>query len=152
MDQAPLQNVAPDWKCGSTGCYDIASLTRLQCQLASGAGGWPWRWVGCGRGAATCGITPARPQRAPGPQRALPWRRPPRPADFKGFAASNAAFCTSLPLAPGVAKVLEAETLRAGGVGSVARPPCRSCPAWLAASLAAPPTLRGPAARPPVIS
>ena len=37
MDQAPLQNVAPDWKWGSTGCYDIASLTRLQCKLQSGA-------------------------------------------------------------------------------------------------------------------
>lgn len=36
VDQAPLQNVAADWKCGSTGCYDIASLTRLQCKLQSG--------------------------------------------------------------------------------------------------------------------
>ena len=33
VDQAPLQNTAPDWKGGSTGCYDIASLTRLQCRL-----------------------------------------------------------------------------------------------------------------------
>lgn len=33
VDQAPLQNVAPDWRGGSTGCYDIQSLTRLQCRL-----------------------------------------------------------------------------------------------------------------------
>lgn len=33
VDQAPLQNIAADWKSGSTGCYDIASLTRLQCRL-----------------------------------------------------------------------------------------------------------------------
>jgi pimeloyl-ACP methyl ester carboxylesterase len=33
VDQAPLQNIAIDWKAGSTGCYDIASLTRLQCRL-----------------------------------------------------------------------------------------------------------------------
>lgn len=33
VDQAPLQNTAVDWKSGSTGCYDIASLTRLQCRL-----------------------------------------------------------------------------------------------------------------------
>lgn len=33
VDQAPLQNIAIDWKGGSTGCYDIASLTRLQCRL-----------------------------------------------------------------------------------------------------------------------
>lgn len=33
VDQAPLQNIAIDWKSGSTGCYDIASLTRLQCRL-----------------------------------------------------------------------------------------------------------------------
>ena len=39
MDQAPLQNTAPDWKWGSTGCYDVASLTRLQCKLQSGAPG-----------------------------------------------------------------------------------------------------------------
>ena len=30
VDQAPLQNRAPDWELGSRGCYDIASLTRLQ--------------------------------------------------------------------------------------------------------------------------
>ncbi|KAL4431472.1 hypothetical protein ABPG75_006728 [Micractinium tetrahymenae] len=35
VDQAPLQNTAPDWKWGSTGCYDLASLTRLQCKLQS---------------------------------------------------------------------------------------------------------------------
>lgn len=33
VDQAPLQNIAIDWKAGSTGCYDIASLTRMQCRL-----------------------------------------------------------------------------------------------------------------------
>ncbi|KAG7668461.1 hypothetical protein Ndes2526B_g03909 [Nannochloris sp. 'desiccata'] len=33
VDQAPLQNIAIDWKAGSTGCYDTASLTRLQCRL-----------------------------------------------------------------------------------------------------------------------
>jgi pimeloyl-ACP methyl ester carboxylesterase len=33
VDQAPLQNIAIDWKAGSTGCYDIASLTRLQVRL-----------------------------------------------------------------------------------------------------------------------
>jgi hypothetical protein len=36
VDQAPLQNVTPDWKWGSTGCYDVASLTRLQCKLELG--------------------------------------------------------------------------------------------------------------------
>jgi pimeloyl-ACP methyl ester carboxylesterase len=30
VDQAPLQNRAPDWNLGSKGCYDVASLTRLQ--------------------------------------------------------------------------------------------------------------------------
>lgn len=35
-------------------------------------------------------------------------------ADFQGFARDNGAFCTSRPLAPEVARVLEAETLRAG--------------------------------------
>jgi non-heme chloroperoxidase len=33
VDQAPLQNRSDDWNLGSTGCYDIASLTRLQCSL-----------------------------------------------------------------------------------------------------------------------
>ena len=33
VDQAPLQNIAIDWKAGSTGCYDVASLTRLQCRV-----------------------------------------------------------------------------------------------------------------------
>lgn len=33
VDQAPLQNLAPDWRGGSTGCYDIQSLTRLQCRV-----------------------------------------------------------------------------------------------------------------------
>ncbi|KAI7836993.1 hypothetical protein COHA_009175 [Chlorella ohadii] len=68
VDQAPLQNVAADWKWGSTGCYDLASLTRLQCKLQS---------------------------------------------DFAGFAKDNGAFCTSIPLAPEVTRVLEQETLRA---------------------------------------
>lgn len=40
VDQAPLQNVAGDWKCGSTGCYDIASLTKLQCKLESDFAGF----------------------------------------------------------------------------------------------------------------
>lgn len=40
VDQAPLQNVAADWKCGSTGCYDIASLTRLQSKLESDFAGF----------------------------------------------------------------------------------------------------------------
>ena len=35
VDQAPLQNIAADWKAGSTGCYDIATLTKLQCRLLS---------------------------------------------------------------------------------------------------------------------
>lgn len=33
VDQAPLQNRAEDWTLGSYGCYDIASLTRLQAVL-----------------------------------------------------------------------------------------------------------------------
>jgi non-heme chloroperoxidase len=33
VDQAPLQNIAEDWRLGSTGCYDLASLTRLTCSL-----------------------------------------------------------------------------------------------------------------------
>ena len=40
VDQAPLQNVVEDWKAGSTGCYDIASLTRLQCRLLSDFAGF----------------------------------------------------------------------------------------------------------------
>lgn len=47
MDQAPLQNVAADWKWGSTGCYDIASLTRLQCKLQSGGHDTSERVAGC---------------------------------------------------------------------------------------------------------
>eukprot|EP00892_Ulva_mutabilis_P007942 jgi/Ulvmu1/551/UM001_0559.1 len=35
VDQAPLQNLTHDWKLGSKGCYDIASLTRMQCALES---------------------------------------------------------------------------------------------------------------------
>ena len=31
--QAPLQNTAPDWRLGSKGCYDAASLARLQTTL-----------------------------------------------------------------------------------------------------------------------
>lgn len=30
VDQAPLQNLAEDWNLGSKGCYDAASLARLQ--------------------------------------------------------------------------------------------------------------------------
>ena len=41
--QAPLQNIAPDWKTHSTGCYDAATLaalrTRLQLDFASVAEG-----------------------------------------------------------------------------------------------------------------
>eukprot|EP01025_Chloroclados_australasicus_P065859 TRINITY_DN8987_c0_g3_i1.p1 TRINITY_DN8987_c0_g3~~TRINITY_DN8987_c0_g3_i1.p1 ORF type:complete len:330 (-),score=24.95 TRINITY_DN8987_c0_g3_i1:582-1436(-) len=33
VDQAPLQNLADDWKLGSKGCYDTASLARLQYSL-----------------------------------------------------------------------------------------------------------------------
>jgi non-heme chloroperoxidase len=40
VDQAPLQNVTADWKAGSTGCFDIASLTRLQCRLISDFAGF----------------------------------------------------------------------------------------------------------------
>lgn len=38
----------------------------------------------------------------------------PYPADFAGFAKDNGEFCTSIPLAPEVSRVLEQETLRAG--------------------------------------
>ncbi|BDA49392.1 AB hydrolase superfamily protein YdjP [Coccomyxa sp. Obi] len=34
VDQAPLQNVAPDWRMGSNGCYDAATLAALQTRLA----------------------------------------------------------------------------------------------------------------------
>jgi len=33
VDQAPLQNRAPDWRLGSNGCYDAASLAALQTRL-----------------------------------------------------------------------------------------------------------------------
>eukprot|EP00884_Botryococcus_braunii_P019260 jgi/Botrbrau1/6017/Bobra.0042s0003.1 len=33
VDQAPLQNNAEDWRAGSRGCYDSASLARLQMRL-----------------------------------------------------------------------------------------------------------------------
>eukprot|EP01024_Parvocaulis_polyphysoides_P025259 TRINITY_DN23067_c1_g1_i5.p1 TRINITY_DN23067_c1_g1~~TRINITY_DN23067_c1_g1_i5.p1 ORF type:complete len:298 (+),score=38.22 TRINITY_DN23067_c1_g1_i5:40-894(+) len=33
VDQAPLQNIADDWKLGSKGCYDAASLAKLQFSL-----------------------------------------------------------------------------------------------------------------------
>ena len=33
VDQAPLQNRAPDWIIGSRGCYDAASLAALQAAL-----------------------------------------------------------------------------------------------------------------------
>lgn len=32
--QAPLQNIAPDWKTHSTGCYDAATLAALRTRLA----------------------------------------------------------------------------------------------------------------------
>lgn len=55
VDQAPLQNVAADWKWGSTGCYDVASLTRLQCKLQSGGHDYSERVAGClGQGGAGC--------------------------------------------------------------------------------------------------
>lgn len=52
VDQAPLQNIAPDWRWGSTGCYDTASLTRLQCKLQSGG------WVGVQAGWRVAGWVP----------------------------------------------------------------------------------------------
>jgi hypothetical protein len=33
VQQAPLQNLAADWRLGSKGCYDAASLARLQTLL-----------------------------------------------------------------------------------------------------------------------
>ncbi|KAA8493784.1 AB hydrolase superfamily protein YdjP [Porphyridium purpureum] len=33
VDQAPLQNRAPDWTLGSNGCYDAESLKRLQTEV-----------------------------------------------------------------------------------------------------------------------
>ena len=39
---------------------------------------------------------------------------PSSPADFPGFAKENGRFCTTIPLAAEVTKVLEQETLRAG--------------------------------------
>ena len=33
VDQAPLQNRAPGWACGSKGCYDAATLAALQAAL-----------------------------------------------------------------------------------------------------------------------
>ncbi|KAI8475875.1 MAG: Alpha/Beta hydrolase protein [Monoraphidium minutum] len=38
VDQAPLQNRAPGWELGSKGCYDEASLRRLQATLARDVG------------------------------------------------------------------------------------------------------------------
>jgi hypothetical protein len=35
VDQAPLQNRAPDWQLGSKGCFDAPSLARLQAALAA---------------------------------------------------------------------------------------------------------------------
>jgi pimeloyl-ACP methyl ester carboxylesterase len=40
VDQAPLQNVAQDWHAGSSGCFDAASLTRLQCRLLADFAGF----------------------------------------------------------------------------------------------------------------
>jgi pimeloyl-ACP methyl ester carboxylesterase len=39
VDQAPLQNRAPDWELGSRGCYDAASLAALQAELDRGLQG-----------------------------------------------------------------------------------------------------------------
>lgn len=50
--------------------------------------------------------------------------------DFPGFARDNGRFCTSLPLAAEVVRVLEQETLRAGGrlpACRCVRPCLRSC-------------------------
>jgi len=38
VDQAPLQNRAPGWACGSKGCYDAESLARLQAALLADMG------------------------------------------------------------------------------------------------------------------
>ena len=38
VDQAPLQNRAPGWTCGSKGCYDAATLAALQAALAEDMG------------------------------------------------------------------------------------------------------------------
>jgi len=38
VDQAPLQNRAPGWACGSKGCYDADSLARLQAALLADMG------------------------------------------------------------------------------------------------------------------
>lgn len=37
--QAPLQNIAPDWKTHSTGCYDAATLSSLRTRLQLDFGG-----------------------------------------------------------------------------------------------------------------
>jgi len=34
VDQAPLQNIAEDWRLGSKGCYDAASLSALRVKLS----------------------------------------------------------------------------------------------------------------------
>ncbi|KAK9904786.1 hypothetical protein WJX75_002581 [Coccomyxa subellipsoidea] len=39
VDQAPLQNIAPDWKTHSTGCYDAATLSSLRTRLQLDFGG-----------------------------------------------------------------------------------------------------------------
>lgn len=38
VDQAPLQNRAPDWELGSKGCYDAVTLANLQQQLMDDLG------------------------------------------------------------------------------------------------------------------
>ena len=71
--QAPLQWLTADWKAGSTGCYDVASLTRLQVRLETGGEvgwvggrvGWGmvgvvgggWGGVGGGNGGGTASLT-----------------------------------------------------------------------------------------------
>ena len=56
VDQAPLQNRAPDWNLGSKGCYDVASLTRLQELLK-------YDFMGFAKGNAECCLSnPIDPQ------------------------------------------------------------------------------------------
>lgn len=68
--------------------------------------------------------SPPRPCRSPHahalhPDLCRPKTSTPPFPDFPGFAKDNGAFCATLPLAPEVVKVLEAETLRAGEAESV---------------------------------
>lgn len=58
VDQAPLQWVTAEWKCGSNGCYDVASLTRLQCKVETDFAGF------AKENAATCASLPLPPATA----------------------------------------------------------------------------------------